>query len=462
MNKAPSIPTAAFDPNLRNKIGSLHAADPSAVYVMLDDDPTGTQTAYDVPVITRWDVQSLTEVLTGGCSHFFILTNSRSLSEPEAIALGREIGGNLKLAGERANKKIHAISRGDSTLRGHYPAEVDAFYEGFGLQPDLNVLIPAFFEGGRYTIEDVHYLEDGGSLLPVGESPFAQDKSFGYQSSNLKDWVEEKSGGRIAREDVVSVPIGLLEHQQGDQLEHLLQSVSPHQVLIVNATNYQQLDFFTYCLIKSRRSVNVRSAASFVASLLGVPPKPLLAREELVNPEGCGGLIVAGSYVPKTTAQLAYLQKHGSATQLMVNVQQVLQDDGSYLKHIQSQVSKHLAADEDVVLYTSRELLSAETAKQNLQIGQRISEFLVAVVSDVSRLPRFIIAKGGITSSDVATKALGIKEAKVLGQLLPGVPVWQMSAKSRFPGMAYVVFPGNVGGEQALYEAYSKLKNTNQ
>jgi uncharacterized protein YgbK (DUF1537 family) len=40
---------------------------------------------------------------------------------------------------------------------------------------------------------------------------------------------------------------------------------------------------------------------------------------------------------------------------------------------------------------------------------------------------------------------------------LPGIPVWQLGEESRFPGMNYVVFPGNVGGADALLHAYQKL-----
>jgi uncharacterized protein YgbK (DUF1537 family) len=68
-----------------------------------------------------------------------------------------------------------------------------------------------------------------------------------------------------------------------------------------------------------------------------------------------------------------------------------------------------------------------------------------------------LIAKGGITSSDVATQALNVSRAVVMGQLLPGVPVWQLGAESRYPGLAYVVFPGNVGRSKSLLEAVAQF-----
>lgn len=78
-------------------------------------------------------------------------------------------------------------------------------------------------------------------------------------------------------------------------------------------------------------------------------------------------------------------------------------------------------------------------------------------VSNLQSRPNFVVAKGGITSSDVATKGLMIRRAMVLGQILPGIPVWRAGPESKFPGMPYVIFPGNVGGETALLESVQKL-----
>lgn len=92
-----------------------------------------------------------------------------------------------------------------------------------------------------------------------------------------------------------------------------------------------------------------------------------------------------------------------------------------------------------------------------LALAERISQGLVQVVSNLQSRPNFVVAKGGITSSDVATKGLMIRRAMVLGQILPGIPVWRAGPESKFPGMPYVIFPGNVGGETALLESVQKL-----
>ena len=82
----------------------------------------------------------------------------------------------------------------------------------------------------------------------------------------------------------------------------------------------------------------------------------------------------------------------------------------------------------------------------------------MSIVKDLITRPAFIIAKGGITSSDIATKGLGAKKALVLGQVIPGVPVWKLDETSKYPGLVYTVFPGNVGDDHAMVAVNRKLK----
>ena len=115
---------------------------------------------------------------------------------------------------------------------------------------------------------------------------------------------------------------------------------------------------------------------------------------------------------------------------------------------------------QDVMVHTSRRLVVGDDEVSSLRIGQRVSEALVAIVQGISTQPAWVIAKGGITSSDVATKGLEIKRADVLGQAIPGIPVWRAGGGSRWPGQVYVVFPGNVGGPEALAEMVGVLCGT--
>ncbi len=110
-------------------------------------------------------------------------------------------------------------------------------------------------------------------------------------------------------------------------------------------------------------------------------------------------------------------------------------------------------------MYTRRERFDLNTGNREdeLRLAVKISDAVTSVVARLSTRPDFIIAKGGITSSEIGTKALGCRKARVMGQILKGVPVWETGPESKFPGIPYVIFPGNVGDENALYDAVQKL-----
>ena len=158
-----ALPTEWSDDLLPEIAGQVATSDRRIV--VLDDDPTGTQTVHGIPVLTHWSVPALRAELEGPAAVFYLLTNSRSLTEPAAVALGREIGRNLAAAAKQAGVAIEVISRSDSTLRGHFPAEVAAVAEPLEQHRRPCLLVPFFLEGGRYTVDDVHYVAEGEHLV---------------------------------------------------------------------------------------------------------------------------------------------------------------------------------------------------------------------------------------------------------------------------------------------------------
>jgi uncharacterized protein YgbK (DUF1537 family) len=198
-----------------------------------------------------------------------------------------------------------------------------------------------------------------------------------------------------------------------------------------------------------------QTAASFVRAYLTIPKSPLLNREHLTHPvklatKRKGGLIVVGSFVPKTTEQLTSLLKIPSLHAIELHVNDILNYRNDRLTQIIKEVNANLAQDVTTVVYTSRKLMQTSHAEENLAVGARVSDALVTLINNLAEYPAFLIAKGGVTSSDLATKGLGVKKAMILGQALPGVPVWGLGEESKFPTLPYIIFPGNVGGPTDL------------
>lgn len=433
--------------------------------VVLDDDPTGTQTCYDVIVLTAWNVALLAEELRKKPSILFILTNSRSVSAAEAMAMAEEIGKNLMAAKEESGRDITVISRSDSTLRGHFPHEVDALANALGTPDAVRVVIPAFIEGGRLTIGDVHYIHEQDKLVPVAETPFSQDKVFGYRNSNLKAWVEEKTQGAVQASRVVSVSLDDIRVGGAEAVGGRLASCGPGEVCIVNAVTHKDLEVLVLGLLKAEMAgLNFlyRTSATFVPLRAGLPAgKRYLPQANDTKPSH-GSLMIVGSHVPKTTRQLKTLLAKGTHHAIEIDVPMILRtpDTDAYAIEVIARTERLLLEGRDVIIYTSRELQTAGDVAGNLRINNTVSRFLVNALRRLSVRPAFMIAKGGITASDIATKALRIKKASILGQIIPGVPVWKLDDASQFPQMIYIVFPGNVGEDEALNEVSRRMNST--
>jgi len=431
--------------------------------VAVDDDPTGTQTVYEVPVLTEWSVDSLTSVLAEPDALVYILTNSRSVSLAEAQAMNREIVANLKAASQASGRDFVVVSRSDSTLRGHYPGEVTALVEALGRPVDGTLIIPFFLEGGRFTIDDIHYVAEGDYFIPAAETEYARDATFGYRHSNLRAWVSEKHSGQIATTAVASISLTELRRGGPAAVATALQQVTNGQVCVVNAATYRDMEVFVAGLLQAEargKRFVYRTAASFVRVRGGLGPRRLLSGQDLAVPAPTGGLIIAGSYIKKSTQQIEAVQALANVVSLEVSVGAVLAaaQREAEVQRVIRLADEAISGGQEALVYTSRTLVTGADAVASLQIGQVVSAALVEIGQNLPSRPAWIIAKGGITSSDVATRGLGIKRAQVLGQAIPGVPVWRTGPESRWPGLVYVVFPGNVGGIEAIADMVQILR----
>ncbi|NLT73281.1 MAG: hypothetical protein GXX94_03695 [Chloroflexi bacterium] len=435
-----------------------HVADAAKV-VVLDDDPTGTQTVHGVPVLTGWSTQALAGELRDPSSLFYILTNSRSLEREAAAARSAEIARNLQAAAADVGRDYVLVSRSDSTLRGHFPAETDALMMASGLPVDGILLVPFFEEGGRYTIDDVHYVREGGWLIPAADTEYARDPVFGYTSSNLRQWVAERCG--CSPDTVASISLADLRGGGPRRVEICLSELENAQPCIVNATCYRDLEVLVAALLASEaqgRRYLCRTAASFVRVRGGLDPAPLLTAADLGGRRG--GLIIAGSYVRRTTEQIKAARALKGVEPVELDVPGLFTGSPSaVIDAARAAAAGAMAAGRDALVHTSRERVQASGGSA-LDTGRQVSQALVDLVAGLAIQPAWIVAKGGITSSDIATEALGIRRAWVRGQAIPGVPIWRTGPEARWPAMDYVVFPGNVGEPESLARMIQLLRGT--
>lgn len=437
--------------------------------VVLDDDPTGTQTVHNVSVYTGWDIESIRAGFAEDSRLFFILTNSRAMTKHQTAAVHREIARTVAAVSRECDMPYLILSRSDSTLRGHYPLETEVLREELevdGAPVDGEVLVPFFREGGRFTVNNVHYVLQGNALIPAAQTEFAEDKTFGYTHSALPEYIEEKTNGAYRASDVTCISLDSLRAMDIDGVEAQLMAVRDFGKVCVNAVDACDLKVFCVALYRAMakgKRFLFRTAAGLVKVMGGVSDRPLLTyRDMVVRETARGGVVVVGSHTQKTTAQLNELLKLPCVVPVEFDSDKVLDGDEAF----SAEVDRCVRAEEEIirsgknaVCYTRRALLTLEndTKESALLRSVKISDGVQSLIARLSVTPAFVIAKGGITSSDVGVKALQVKRATVMGQIRPGIPVWQTGPESRFPQTPYVIFPGNTGSETTLRETVDIL-----
>lgn len=429
--------------------------------VALDDDPTGTQTVRDATVLTRWDTQDLRDVLTQRLPVVFILTNSRSLPSEQARALALRLGRQLRAAADETGRDWSVISRSDSTLRGHFPVEVDALADGLAI-PDARVLLAPFLgDAGRVTIGGVHHVRRDDTLVPVAETEFARDPVFGYRSSDLATWVVERTRG--SPRPVSGIALRGLRSNGPEAVRDALVALPPRGVLVVDAVEERDIEVAALGAVLAEEAgvpLIARTAGSFVRARAGQPPATPVEPSAICS--GGPGLVVVGSHVPTTSGQLMRLLADPPVpiVPIEIDARALVADPASSERtaaSVAATADRAIGTGATPVIHTSRAIVRGLDPDGDLGIAALVSSTLVASVAALATRPGWVIAKGGITSSDIATRALGVTRAHVVGPLMAGVPLWRLDDRSRWPGLSFLVFPGNVGGPDAVRHAVALL-----
>ncbi|MGG6263547.1 four-carbon acid sugar kinase family protein [Leptolyngbya sp. AN03gr2] len=429
--------------------------------IVLDDDPTGSQTVHSCLLLMQWDVETLRIGLRDEAPIFFVLTNTRAMTPEAAKSVTQEVCRNLKSAiAAESVQDFLVVSRSDSTLRGHYPIETDAIAEELG-SFDAHFLVPAFFEGGRTTRDSIHYLKVNGVDTPVHETEFAKDSVFGYQHSYLPDYVEEKTQGRIRADQVERFLLSDIRSSIQSRLEKL----HDNQCCVVDSETQTDMDRFAsdvMTVAAEGKRFLFRSAASLLTSLANLGAQPI-AQAEMARyvREGKPGAVIVGSHVKKTTEQLQKLLEAPGTVGVEIEVAQLVGSDAAHDELLKSAIDKineiHNAGKTPVV-YTSRKELTFEDAQTRLNFGESVSTLLMDILQGLPADIGFLISKGGITSNDTLSKGLALRTARLLGQVLAGVSMVRTAEDHpQFPNLPVVLFPGNVGDETALATVYDRL-----
>ncbi|MCS5698543.1 four-carbon acid sugar kinase family protein [Cyanobium sp. FGCU-52] len=458
--------------------------------VVIDDDPTGSQTVHGCPLLLRWDPATLDAGLAHPSPLLFLLANTRALGPAEARARMRELAAALGAALARAREGglldgWLLVSRGDSTLRGHFPLEVEELAAALG-PFDATLLVPAFLEGGRTTVEGVHRLHG----QPVHQSDFARDGLFGYNTSYLPDWVEERSGGRLSAAGVQLLGLADLEGDPA-RLRQRLAAPANQQLVAVDAERPEHLAALAAALRdlsatsgdseasagRRPRRFLAQSAAGLPAALAALPPQPLdaagLAGLRRQSADGCPlpGLVLVGSHVPLADAQLERLLAEPLCRGIelpVARLHRVLEGPlpermlASLEADWRQQLQAVLAEGRTPVLFTSRGELRCRHAAERRALGLALAGLMARLGAALAPDLGYLISKGGITTHTLLADGLGLDRVDLQGQLLPGLslvlaPV-EGGAVAGGAGLPVLTFPGNLGEADTLRQAWAWME----
>jgi len=300
----------------------------------------------------------------------------------------------------------------------------------------------------------------------VDQTEFANDSVFGFSTAYLPAYVEEKTGGRIKATQVQRF---LLDEVRGDCGQRL-RELSDNECCVVDCETQADLNHFTdqlQAVAQQGKRFLFRSAASLLTAFAKLPEQPV--RAEDMSAYVCDqqpGVVLVGSHVAKTSAQLSHLIGHTDVVAIEVDVRQLqasqqfasTETTASLAHDIIDRIHTAHVQGNNVVVYTSRDELQFPTHKQRLAFGASLSAFLMALVKQLPESIGFLISKGGITSNDVLSTGLELRQSRVLGQILTGCSMVRCPADhQRYPDLPVVIFPGNVGDETALAQAYNIL-----
>jgi uncharacterized protein YgbK (DUF1537 family) len=457
--------------------------------IVFDDDPTGSQTVHSAPLLLRWDAPTLAAGLRHPSPLLFLLANTRALDPGEARQRVGEICRALVPALEEARQaglidRWIAVSRGDSTLRGHFPLEVEVIDQELG-PFEATFLAPAFLEGGRTTVAGVHLLQGE----PVHHSAFARDSLFGYGTSDLAAWAQEKSGGRIAAAAVQHLALAELEPAAQGALRQRLEALAGNPLVVVDAERPGHLAAFGVVvreLVAGSQDPPQRflfqSAASLLNGLVTLPPQPRdaqgLAALCRLDPAGGRrpGLVLVGSHVPLADAQLASLLAEpgcGGVEVPVARVQRVLEGPlpdtllASLEQEWLERLRNLLAAGRTPVLFTSRGELVCRHAAERRRLGRELAAAMARVAARLAPELGYLISKGGITSHTLLAEGLGLDWVELQGQLQPGLSLVLVPAvgstgatSARVEGieaLPLVTVPGNLGEADTLVGLWQRL-----
>ena len=439
--------------------------------IIIDDDPTGSQSVHDCLLLLNWNYQTLLEGLQSDSSLLFILANTRSLSENELEKRLKQICNNLYKVSLEENLKddLIFVSRGDSTLRGHNFLEPHLINEYLG-PFDATFHIPAYLEGNRVTLNGLHFV-DG---VPAHKTSFAKDRIFGYETNDLKKLLFKKSKSKIKLKNIKN--LNCIEEYSLIELKNFMEKLKNNTHVIVDIDEFSQLQKFSAIvkkLIKNKKFL-FRTAASFLKAISNTKNNKkdnfYYSQLRIKNSKNhfLPGLIIIGSHTEISTKQFNKLveinlfeaveldvEKFFKVHLLNDNQTEILQFKRLILEKTRQIFKTSLIP----VIFTSREVKVLDNNSAQMDFYNSLALFIAELVADLKYEIGYLISKGGITSNTILNSSFNVDYVYLEGQICNGISLVKAKLIDQNNSLPVITFPGNLGNDCSLVDVWKAIEN---
>jgi len=441
------------------------------ILVVIDDHPSGSQSMAAIPILTAWSEDQIEWALGTGASAVYIVTNARALSPAAAEDRYLEVVSQVLEVAGRRGLDVDLVLRTDSTLRGHFPLDVDilvnAIESATAHGVDGVLMVPAFPEAGRITVNSVHYVAEWpGTFTPVGETRFGREPRFPFTSSDLREWVAERTRGRCDAASVRAITLDTVR-ESPDAVAAQLINARRGEMVVADGATEADLRSIAIGFLKAEAAGKrfiLRVGPPFVRAMIGQPVHPALSAEDVERirtaagaPEARTGLILVGTPNQLTKRQVRVLETRRPIREIPVSVPAVL--DSRRDSHIEQVVVRALEGLEvGNVIVRLAEMHVETEAKGDFALDPRVGKAVNEIAYRIAKARplKFVVARGGSITS-FAAQGLGVRRAMVRGPMLEGiVSLWEPLAGA-IKGVPFVVYAGGVGDDDGLADVVDKL-----
>ncbi|MDO4607171.1 MAG: four-carbon acid sugar kinase family protein [Bowdeniella nasicola] len=440
--------------------------------VVLDDHASGTQSVADLPVVTAWSREDLRWALQAEAPAVIVETGTRAMAAVDTEERDFDVTRAALAAAADIGEDIDVALRSDSTLRGHYPLETDVI--SACLRDDAEhsvdglIICPAFPDAGRITVDSIHYVKGERDVYhPVHLTEYASDPQFPFDTSNIPQWIEERTRGRIGASEVFRLTLDVLR-QGPDAVSNLLMQARRRIPVVVDAVTEADLRCLAVALYHAEergRRFLFRVAPQFIRAYLGQEePRPLAGADvEALREGGLAegakhGLVVVTQPTGLVDRQLRALRRRRGLREVEVKLPALADHRRDlHIDEVVARVVQNLAVDH-TVLRLSRE---GQAGESEFRLRREVDTALLEIIRRVVAATqlRFVVARGGMIAMTVA-RGMGVRRAWVHGPLLPGaVSLWS-AAQGAARGVPFAVYAGTIGDDESLADVVDICANT--